>query len=107
MTNQGLQALIDEFGERIRFIALDNGKKIYLNYERGVGGVSDRVIRVSDLVLKSFGGVDMFGYKRTEKHFGNGPTVEFMAWNVTQFIQQVIIVEENSEMYNPDPLSLA
>ena len=104
MTNKGLQALIDEFGERIRFIALDNGKKIYLNYERGL---SEAPIKVSDLVLKSFGGVDMFGYKRVENHFGKSPNVEFMAWNVTQFIQQVLIVEENSEMYNPDPLSLA
>ena len=55
MNNSQLQAMIDEFGDRIAIIQFDNQCKIYIGYE------GSPVRSVEDLQFKTVGGFDMVG----------------------------------------------
>lgn len=101
MTNEALQALFTEFGERISAIVLDNKHIIYIGHPHSA------VNTVDDIVLETKGGVDMIGVphnpsKPKEKEKG----VQFMFWHPTEMVQCIIAVDEDHPNVLIDPFDL-
>ena len=101
MNNKALQALIDEFGERICIIVFDNESKVYIGYE------SSTMKSVNDLQLRTIGGVDMVGIP---KHSANPKLqragVTSTSWHPTECIQCVCTLDEGFENYRIDPMEI-
>lgn len=97
MTNAGLQAMIDEFGERIFCITLDNAHKVFF-------GVAARLpyedLTIDKIELKTFGDVDMFGVPHTD-HTWEGHVIPYTNWLVTGCIQAIHTTDELG-IYLPD-----
>lgn len=109
MTNAGLQAAIAEYGERICCISLNNGKRLFLNYPStppNNKSTQDCTIDIAQIQYKTFGDTDMFGFIHTDYSFG-GVGVKFMIWHVTEFIEQLIVMEPEFSEYRVSPLHLS
>lgn len=101
MNNEGLQALIDEYGNRINIIIFDNDNKIFIGYK------SSPIKDISELKLETKGGVDFVGVPlipKDPKLQRKGMTG--MAWHPTECVQSVITVDEGFEDYLWDPFDL-
>lgn len=98
MNNEGLQALIDEFGNRINIIFFDNNIKVYIGYQ------SSPIKDISELKLVQKGGVDFVGVPIIP---GNPQLqragVTGMIWHPTECIQSVMTIDEGYEKYLLDP----
>lgn len=98
MTNKALQALIDEYGDRICIIVFDNDNKIFLGYK------SSPLQHATDLKLETKGDVDFVGVPvipRDPKLSRLGVTG--IAWHPTDCIQAVFTISEEHESYRLDP----
>ena len=65
MSNEGLQAMISEFGDQIFCIRMDDGHKIFCGVARGGDGMDpskdgDNTTFATELEFRNFGGCDMF-----------------------------------------------
>lgn len=94
MTNQVLQAIIDEYGERICAIFIDNEHKLLFNYPN--------TPKITDIELVNIGGVDM--YKVPYEGKSQRPPVKFSGLYLTSCIQQFIIIDEKDINYRVDPM---
>ena len=97
MTNAGMQELINKYGKRICSISLNNNKVLLLDYKSGSA-------KVSDITFETVGGCDMMIVKRVENT--HGVELHFTDYIVTEFIENVIIMDEGYEDYRVDPLIL-
>lgn len=101
MNNQALQAMIDEFGERICIIVFDNESKVYIGYD------SSTMKSVNDLKLRSIGGVDMVGIpKESSNPKLRREGVTSTSWHPTECIQCVCTLDEGFELYRLDPMEI-
>ena len=101
MTNEAVQALIAELGERICIIVFDNNSKVYIGYP------SSTLKSVSELKFKTFGGVDMIGIPKAV----NNPQISRLGvttttWHATECIQAIATMDEGFEIYRIDPLEI-
>ena len=101
MTNEAMQALIAELGERICIIMFDNNSKVYIGYP------SSTLKSVNDIKFKTFGGVDMIGIPKAV----NDPKIGRLGattttWHITECIQSIATMDEGFEKYRVDPLSI-
>lgn len=101
MNNSALQALIDEFGDRICIIIFDNNSRAYVGYP------SSTLKHVDEIKMRTFGGVDMVGISKKHSYAAaGGAEVYSTNWHPTECIQQVIIVDEGYERFLVDPLEV-
>lgn len=101
MTNAALQAMFDEMGDRISCIIFDNKVPVFIGYK------SSPVKHVDDLILRTFGGVDMVGVptyptdpKQKERN------VMFTYWHPTTFVQVIVVSDEDHPNDLMDPYTL-
>ena len=111
MTNADFQAMIAEFGDRICYVALNNNKRIYFGYpSTPPNNKSEQncVVNVGDLQFKTFGASDFFGIPRKDYSFPNArvPFIPFISWVKTEFIEQVVVVNEEYVDYRISPYVL-
>ena len=93
--NDALQAMIDEYGDRISCIIFDNKVPIFIGYP------SSPIKHVSELELVNKGGTDLVGvpmYPKDPKAKREG--VKFMLYHPTIFLQIVVVADEE----HPDAL---
>lgn len=89
-SNEVLKTLIQEYGDRIFMIQLDNGHKIFFGTPQG----KDNVLQVEDLEFRTIDGCDMFGIRRVDHTWGNSKDgVPWLQWWTTAFVQTVCITE--------------
>ena len=101
MTNSALKAMIEEFGNRINIIVLDNDVRIYIGYP------SSPLKDVNDIILKTFGDIDMIGIPKAvgnPKAQRNGVTTTI--WHPTACIQLIATVDEDHPNYLIDPMTI-
>ena len=101
MTNSGLRAFIDEYGDRICALLMNNNNKIYIGYP------SVPIKSGKDIELRTFGDTDMFRIPlepSDPKLQRKG--VQFDAWHVTEQVQFIIIGDENHNQYLYDPFQI-
>lgn len=97
MNNEGMQGLIDEFGERIAIIIFDNDSKIYVGYP------SSPCKSIKDIELRTIGGVDfLFApyVPMNTKSARDGYRGKLCY--ATECVQMVIMAEENCPDFRPD-----
>lgn len=101
MTNNGLQAFINEFGTKIFMILMDNNHKVFMGTDvTSEGNFNDG----TSLELKTFGGVDMFRVKHVDRTWHTSDKADGIAysgWLVTGCIQ-AIYVTDDEDLYLPD-----
>ena len=96
MSNAVLQSMIEEFGDRISAISLNNGKMLFVNYS------SKASVKLSDISFETRNGCDLMVVKR--KDIGSGKEILHTNYIVTEFIENVIVMDEGYENYRVDPL---
>lgn len=99
MTNEALQAFIDEMGDRICVITLDNVAKIYVGYD----GKRISSVKASDIEMRTIGGVDMFAVpinalSPREARLG----IKGKVWHPTFTIQAIVVIDEEFKKYRFD-----
>jgi hypothetical protein len=95
-TNKALQALINDVGERINSISLNNGKYLFIGYESGT--------QLKDISFETYNGVDVM--KIHHKQQQGGTVIEWDTLITTEFIEGIEIMDKKSENYRIDPLIL-
>ena len=101
MTNNALQAMFDEIGDRICIIIFDNNSKVYIGYP------SSTIKSVNDIELRTFGDTDMIGIPKKiqdPKLERCGATAT--SWHVTACIQMIATIDEGFERYRLDPMEI-
>lgn len=91
MTNESLKAFIDEHGNKIFCILLNNNRKVFLGVERDPGNS----VNATELQLKTVGGTDVFGIKHIDRTWN--AEVPFTEWFVTGFIEGIFVTDEYGE----------
>ena len=98
MTNASLQAAVSEFGDRIVFIILDNARRIRFGFPESP------LQHVNQLVYKTFGGEDYFGYSQPSPYPNDRVKgVTYTVWHRTDSIQQIGTMDEGFSEYRVDP----
>lgn len=101
MTNSALQAMIEEYGNRICIIVLDNDVKIYIGYP------SSTLKNASDIIFKTFGDTDMIGIpKEVSNPVARRQGVMTTIWHPTACIQMVATVDAAHPNYLIDPMEI-
>lgn len=101
MTNEAMQALINDLGDRICAIVFDNNNKVFIGYP------SSTAKSVSDLKFQTLGGVDMIGIPKAA---GNPKLVRlgvtYTTWHPTECIQAVVTIDDGWEEFRIDPMEI-
>ena len=101
MTNAALKAMIEELGDRICIIIMDNDVRIYIGYP------SSTLKNASDIILKTFGDTDMIGIpKAVNNPKAQREGITTTIWHPTACIQLIATVDAGSEGYLIDPMSI-
>jgi len=101
MTNEALQAMIDEFGERISIIIFDNNFKVYIGYP------SSTIKSVNEIQFKKFGDTDMIGIpKKCSNPKMDRMGVSTTIWHPTECIQYIATLDEGFENFRIDPMEI-
>lgn len=98
MSNSDMKQMIDTFGKRICGISLNNGKMVLIDY-RGVGST-----KLEDISFETIGGCDTMVIAKTD--ISSGTPLHYKNYVVTEFIESVIVMDEDSEKYRVDPILL-
>ena len=98
MSNADVQAMFDQYGERVCAISLNNGKLLYIGY-RGKGSTL-----LSDISFETVGGCDMMVVSKTD--ISSGRDVRYKNYITTEFIESVVVMDEEFADYRVDPLLL-
>lgn len=101
MTNAALQAFIQEFGDKIFLIVLDNNHKVFMTTNATSEGNENDATTIE---MKTFGDVDMFRVKHTDRTWHNGQRpegIKYSGWMVTGCIQSIYTTDDE-EYYVPD-----
>lgn len=98
MTNTALQAMIEEYGDRICMIIFDNNSKIHIGYP------SSPLKNVASIKLATKGGVDMIGTPRIPNNPADvAKNISAVFWRPTSCIQGVIVMDAGCMDYRIDP----
>ena len=97
MNNAAFKAFIEEFGDQICIIVLDNTSHIYVGYP------SSPLKKLDQIEFKTFGGVDMFGVPSNplspnETKLG----ISHIAWHPTLTIQGIYLIDKDHTQYRMD-----
>jgi len=95
MDNAGMQALIDQFGDRIFTINLDNTRFIRLGYKDSP--------KIEDITLETIGGVDYIVVTNKTAAMGS-KELHYKTYHLTETVQWVGIMDEDSNDYRIDPM---
>lgn len=95
-SNKAIQKMIDEFGDRINSISLNNGKYLFIGYESG--------IQLKDITLITYEGVDCL--KVHHKQQSGGTVLEWDDYITTEFIEGIDVLSEAHKDYRLDPFVL-
>ena len=98
-SNASIQAMINKFGDRICAIILNNGKKLYIGYQG-----EKTSVQISNISFETMNGCDMMVVERTDISFT--PHVTFKDYITTEFIEQVIVMDEDSRDYRVNPMHM-
>ena len=96
MSNAILQSMFEEFGDRICAISMNNNKMMFIDYS------SKASVRLSDISFETRGGCDFMVVKR--KDISSGRDIYHTDYIVTEFVENVIVMDEGYEKYRVDPL---
>lgn len=96
--NQGVQQMINNFGHRICAISLNNGKTLLIDYP------GKDCVRLEDISFDNIGGCDVM--KIEHKNHSYGTEMTFASYVTTEFIEDIIVMSEESANYRIDPLVL-
>lgn len=98
MTNESLKAAINEFGNRMVFIIMDNDRRIRFGYPESP------LQNVDQIQYKTFGGEDFFGYSQPSPYpVDRAKGVTYTVWHRTDSIQQIATMDEGFDAYRIDP----
>ena len=97
-TNATMQAMVDQFGERICAICLNNNKKLYIGY---TGKTS---VQLSDISFETIGGCDMMKVKR--KDLSSNTPISYVDYITTEFIENVLVMDEEYKDYRVMPMHM-
>ena len=99
MTNEELQAMIDEFGDRIAIIFFDNSLKLMIGYP------GQNPQHASDLILKTVCGTDFVGVRQKSTYTQDrADGVTYVNYHKTECIQYIAVMDEGiSETRRIDP----
>lgn len=95
-TNAAVQEMFNKYGDRICVISLNNGKKMYIDYNLKEG------VRRSDISFETVGGVDVM--KVTHRSSKQTDYIEWENFITTEFIEEIGVMKEGYEDYRVDPL---
>ena len=100
MNNQSLQAVLNELGDRVCFIIMDNDRRIRFGYK-------DAPLQsVSQIMYKTWGGEDFFGYSQPSTYSQDRQAgVTYTVWHRTDSIQQIASMDEGFKDYRIDPIT--
>lgn len=98
MDNVSLQAIIDEYGDRLCAIQLDNTHTIWIGYR------SENSVSLNQIELTTKGNADVFivHYKR----FMGDRVIEYSTLFPTECIQGIVTMDDGYEKWRVDPISL-
>lgn len=96
MNNAAMQEMFTTYGKRICAISLNNNKLLLIDYK------GSKTAKFEDISFVTVGGVDMMAIKRTD--ISSGKDVHYTNYIVTEFVESVMIMDEDSEQYRIDPL---
>ncbi len=97
-TNAAVKATFDKYGERVCFIGLNNGKRIFIGYNVEEG------VKLKDISFETIGGVDVM--KISHRSSKQQPYIEWENFITTEFIESIEIMKEEYADYRIDPLIL-
>lgn len=101
MDNESLQAMIDEFGDRICYIMFQDRFMLFIGYK------SSPLKHASDLQLRTFNGIDMVGVPKPAMNPADREKgVAGVHWHRTGAIDMVGVMDEGCEKYRLDPYEL-
>jgi len=95
-TNEALQKFIDEFGQRINSIALNNGRYLWIGYESSV--------QLKDIELVNKYGMDLM--KVHHKSNYGGKEIEWDNYITTTLIEGIEVMDEKDKFYRIDPIMI-
>ena len=99
MTNEALKAFIEEYGNRIFVITLDNNHKVFIGSPI-TSDANKNLGTIDKIQFKTFGDVDMFGVSHVDRTFEN-IEVPFTSWLVTACIQSIAVTDGDDLTYLP------
>ncbi len=101
MTNTALQGMINEFGERICMLILDNDIRIYIGYP------SSPLKSVNDIQFRTINNIDFIGVpKKSSKPADIKNGVSATIWHDTSIVQGVGVMDAGCGDYRIDPMDL-
>ena len=98
VSNATMKKMFDDFGQRICGISLNNGKFIYVGY-RG-----STTIKLEDISFETVGGCDMIVINKTD--ISSGKPIKYKNYITTEFVESVIVMDEEFVDYRVDPVVL-
>lgn len=95
-TNAAVQEMFNKYKERICVISLNNGKKLYIDYNVKEG------VRLEDISFDTIGGVDVM--KVAHRSSKQTDYIEWENFITTEFIEEIEVMKEGYENYRVDVL---
>ena len=104
MNNATLKAFFDKYGDRICWIGLNNGYRIYIGYK------SSHIKSVNDIKLETVSGTDFYALPQIpealkDPEITNQPPV-YTTYHLTELIETFCIMEEDYKGTRLDPYFL-
>lgn len=97
-TNAAVQATFNKYGDRICFIGLNNGKRIFIGYN------TKESVKLKDISFETISGVDVI--KITHRSSKQDTYIEWENFITTEFIESIEIMKEDYVDYRIDPFLL-
>lgn len=97
-TNAAVKATFDKYGERICYIGLNNGKRIFIGYN------TKESVKLKDIAFETIGGVDVM--KITHRSSKQTEYIEWENFITTEFIESIEIMKKEYADYRIDPFLL-
>lgn len=97
-TNAAVQQMFTDYPDRICFIGLNNGKRIFIGYNTAES------VQPEDISFDTIGGVDVM--KITHRSSKQTEYIEWENFITTEFIESIEVMKEEYKNYRIDPFIL-
>lgn len=97
-TNASMMEMFQRYGDRICAIGLNNGKRLLIGY-RG-----ENSTQLRDISFETIDGVDLMVVKKVD--ISSGRKLHFKDYITTEFIEYVLVMDEEDADYRIDPFHL-